>query len=48
METEVVGLDVPEGTNLILGHSHFIKTVEDLYDVLASGAPADQVRDRVL
>ena len=40
METEVVGLDVPEGTNLILGHSHFIKTVEDLYDVLASGAPA--------
>jgi adenosine/AMP kinase len=40
METEVIQLDLPEGTNLIFGHSHFIKTVEDLYDVLASGAPA--------
>ena len=39
MKTEVVKLDLPDGANLILGHSHFIKTVEDLYDVLASGAP---------
>jgi hypothetical protein len=40
MKTEVVTLALPEGANLILGHSHFIKTVEDLYDVLASSAPA--------
>jgi len=40
MKTEIVTLELPEGGNLIFGHSHFIKTVEDLYDVLASSAPA--------
>jgi adenosine/AMP kinase len=39
MNTEVVQLEVPEGANLIFGQSHFIKTVEDLYDVLAASAP---------
>lgn len=39
MNAETVQLEVPEGSNLIFGHSHFIKTVEDLYDVLASSAP---------
>ncbi len=39
MKTLVVQLEVPPGCNVILGHSHFVKTVEDLYDVLASGAP---------
>jgi hypothetical protein len=39
MNTEIVELELPEGSNLIFGHSHFIKTVEDLYDVLASSAP---------
>ena len=32
-------LDVPEGCQLILGQSHFIKTVEDLYEALVSSAP---------
>lgn len=27
-------MDIPEGCNLILGQSHFIKTVEDLYEAL--------------
>lgn len=31
-------MDVPEGCNLILAQSHFIKTVEDVYDALSSSA----------
>jgi adenosine/AMP kinase len=40
METEIVQLELPAESNLIFGHSHFIKTVEDLYDVLVSSVPA--------
>ena len=36
---EIVGIDVPDGTNLVLGQSHFIKTVEDLYEALAGSSP---------
>ena len=38
-ELRVVGITVPDGTNLILGQSHFIKTVEDLYEALAGSSP---------
>ena len=38
MELEAVELNVPEGCNIILAQSHFIKTVEDVYDALASSA----------
>jgi len=38
IDSEIVALDLPEGANLIFGHSHFIKTVEDLYEILASSA----------
>ncbi len=31
-------MTVPEESNLILGQSHFIKTVEDIYEALASSA----------
>jgi len=34
MEIEAVEMDVPEGVNIILGQSHFIKTVEDIYETL--------------
>jgi hypothetical protein len=34
MELKSVPLEIPEGCNLILGQSHFIKTVEDLYEVM--------------
>ncbi|MGC8568415.1 MAG: adenosine-specific kinase [Nitrososphaeria archaeon] len=37
---EAVSVDVPQGYNVILGQSHFIKTVEDLYETLASSSPA--------
>ena len=39
MEINTVRLEIPEGTNVILGQSHFIKTVEDLYEVMVTGAP---------
>lgn len=39
MELKVVRLRIPEGANIILGQSHFIKTVEDLYEILVAAAP---------
>ena len=39
MELKLVSLEVPEGVNLILGQSHFIKTVEDLYEALVTTVP---------
>ncbi len=39
MELKVVKLTIPEGANLILGQSHFIKTVEDLYEILVGTVP---------
>ena len=30
-----VEIEIPEGCNVILGQSHFIKTVEDLYETIA-------------
>jgi hypothetical protein len=34
MELKVIPLTIPAGANLILGQSHFIKTVEDLYEAI--------------
>ncbi len=39
MELKLVKLVIPQGTNLILGQSHFIKTVEDLYEILVGTVP---------
>ena len=38
MELKVVDMKIPEGCNIVLGQSHFIKTVEDVYNTLASSA----------
>ncbi|MGC8954290.1 MAG: adenosine-specific kinase [Desulfurococcus sp.] len=35
----VVDITIPEGTNIIIGRSHFIKTVEDIYEVLVTSVP---------
>ena len=35
MELKVVDIKIPAGANLILGQSHFIKTAEDIYEVMA-------------
>ncbi len=34
MELKSVAMDIPEGANIIIGQTHFIKTVEDLYEIL--------------
>lgn len=36
MDLMSVSMEIPEGCNLILGHSHFIKTVEDLYEAMVN------------
>ncbi|MFH1821683.1 MAG: adenosine-specific kinase [Methanobacteriota archaeon] len=40
MELKIVELKPPEGCNLILCQSHFIKTVEDAHEVLVTSVPA--------
>lgn len=39
MDLRVLDVQVPEGCNAILGQSHFIKTVEDLYEALVNAVP---------
>ena len=34
MELKSVKIELPEGANVILGQTHFIKTVEDLYEIM--------------
>jgi adenosine/AMP kinase len=38
MEFKIVKVEAPQDCNLILGQSHFIKSVEDIYEALASSA----------
>ena len=40
VKMRLVRVEVPEGTNVIFGQSHFIKTVEDLYETLVSAGPS--------
>ena len=39
MELKSVKIDIPEGCNIILGQTHFIKTAEDLYEIIATAVP---------
>jgi adenosine/AMP kinase len=39
MELKVVPVENPDELNLILGQSHFIKTVEDLHETLVQAVP---------
>lgn len=39
MEFQSIRLEFPEGCNIILGQSHFIKTVEDLYEAITCTLP---------
>lgn len=36
MELKIVKMETPEDCNLILGQSHFIKTVEDIYEAMTT------------
>jgi uncharacterized protein len=42
MEFQAVRIETPENANVVLGQSHFIKTVEDLYEIIAAGVPGAQ------
>jgi len=39
MELKVIKIEKPEEMNFIMGHSHFIKTVEDLYEAVVQSVP---------
>ncbi len=39
MELKVVKVDIPADCNIIIGHSHFIKTVEDLHEIMVGISP---------
>jgi uncharacterized protein len=39
MELLTVRMEIPKDANLILGHSHFIKTAEDIYEVVVNTVP---------
>jgi adenosine/AMP kinase len=39
MDMHLIKVDIPEGCNIILGQTHFIKTAEDLYEIIATTVP---------
>lgn len=39
MELQTVRLEIPDGGNIIVGQSHFIKTVEDIYEAIVNTVP---------
>jgi len=39
METKVVRIEKPEEYNIIIGQSHFIKTVEDIHEAMVGAVP---------
>ncbi|MEM3004562.1 MAG: adenosine-specific kinase [Candidatus Bathyarchaeia archaeon] len=39
MKLRIVKIEKPEGVNIVLGQSHFIKTVEDIHESIASSVP---------
>ena len=39
MDLHVVSVDKPEEMNFVFGQSHFVKTVEDLYEALVGTSP---------
>ena len=39
MEIKTVAMEIPDGANIIIGQTHFIKTAEDLYEVMVNAVP---------
>lgn len=39
MEIKTISINVPEGLNIIIGQAHFVKTVEDIYEILVGSSP---------
>jgi adenosine/AMP kinase len=42
MDLKIVAVDKPAEVNLILGQTHFVKTVEDLYEAVVGSVPGAQ------
>jgi adenosine/AMP kinase len=42
MDIQSIRVEIPEGCNVILGQTHFIKTGEDLYEIIATSVPQAQ------
>ena len=40
IDLEIVKVEKPEERNVIIGQTHFIKTVEDIYEVLVGAVPS--------
>jgi adenosine/AMP kinase len=40
MDFSAVKINIPDGANVILGQTHFIKSAEDLYEVMVGSVPA--------
>lgn len=39
MDIHAIRVEIPEDCNIILGQTHFIKTAEDLYEIMATTVP---------
>ncbi|GAF91121.1 unnamed protein product, partial [marine sediment metagenome] len=39
MELKIVKMEVPADANIIIGQTHFIKTIEDLYEAVVNSVP---------
>ena len=39
MEIKTIQVEIPDETNIIIGQTHFIKTVEDLYEIMVTSVP---------
>jgi len=39
MELKTVKIEIPENGNVIIGQTHFIKTVEDIYEAITTTVP---------
>jgi len=40
MDLKAIRMEIPEDGNIIIGQSHFIKTVEDVYEAIVNTVPA--------
>ena len=39
MDLHAIRIEIPTDGNIIVGHSHFIKTVEDIYEAIVNTVP---------
>ncbi|MFO0793515.1 MAG: adenosine-specific kinase [Candidatus Brocadiaceae bacterium] len=39
VEIKTVKVEIPDGANIIIGQTHFIKTTEDLYEIMVNAVP---------